>query len=115
MAVMVIVGILVAIAVPSYRNFTMKANRSDAKIALTNYAQQLERCYTTSQTYAGCLVMPQPTPQGFYTVNFIGAPADAAQYTLQATPLGAQVNDLQCPTFSLNQANVRLPAGATCW
>ena len=50
-----------------------------------NYAQQLERCYTTAQAYAGCLTgMPAPSPQGFYTIAFV--PDTNGGYTLTATP-----------------------------
>ncbi len=114
MAVIMIVGILSAIAIPTYRTYTMKANRSDGKIALTNYAQQLERCYTTGQTYAGCLTgLPAPSPQSFYQMTIAVAP-DGQSYLLTATPQAAQANDTQCPALTLTQANVRTPA-INCW
>ena len=46
--VVVIVGILAAIAYPSYRAQVMRSHRSDAKIALERAAQTLERCFTNS-------------------------------------------------------------------
>ena len=56
MVVVVIIGILAAIAYPSYRAQVMRSHRSDAKIALERLAQSLERCYTNStpRTYDGC-------------------------------------------------------------
>ena len=62
LVVMVIVGILAAIAYPSYRAQVMRSHRSDAKIALERAAQTLERCYTNSnpQGYGGCV--PCRTP-----------------------------------------------------
>ena len=113
MVTIMVIGILGAIAIPTYRTYIMKANRSDAKIALTNYAQQLERCFTTSQTYVGCVVLPSASPQGFYTVDWDLGPA-ATTYRLKATPVGNQANDTQCGTFKLDQANVRSPV-INCW
>ena len=114
MITIMIIGILGSIAVPTYRNLMMKSNRSDAKIALMNYGQQLERCYTTNQTYVGCLVgLPSASPQSFYTIDWDVA-ATVTAYRLKATPVGAQANDTQCPTLKLDQASVRTPA-VNCW
>jgi type IV pilus assembly protein PilE len=113
MITIMIVGILGAIAIPTYRTYTMKANRSDAKIALTNDAQQLERCYTTSNTYVGCLTLPSPSPQGFYTIDWEAVPT-VTTYKMKATPVGTQANDTQCPTLKYDQAGVRTPA-VNCW
>ena len=52
MIVVVIVGILAAIAIPSYRAYVIRSNRADAKVALLSTAQNLERCYTNSTPYA---------------------------------------------------------------
>lgn len=41
-----IAGVLVGVAVPSYFNSVKKTNRSDAKTALLNTAQSLQKCYT---------------------------------------------------------------------
>lgn len=116
MITIMVIGILGAIAVPTYRNYMMKANRSDAKIALTNDAQQLERCYTTSNTYVGCLTLPAPSPQGFYTIDWEVQPTALTPtiYRMKATPVGTQANDTQCALFKYDQASVRLPA-ANCW
>src|SRR5262249_38675182 len=86
MITIMVVGILGAIAIPTYRTYTMKANRSDGKIALTNFAQQLERCYTTTNTYVGCLPLPSPSPQGYYTIDW-DIPATVTTYRMKATPV----------------------------
>ena len=52
MIVMAIIGIIAAIAIPSYRRYVVRANRADAKTALLQTAQLLERCYTNSTPYA---------------------------------------------------------------
>ena len=54
MITVAIVGILAAIAIPSYSAYVRRANRSDATRALTLDAQAFERCYSQNFTYAGC-------------------------------------------------------------
>ena len=43
MVVVVIIGILASIAYPSYQNYVLRSGRTDARDALLNIAQQLER------------------------------------------------------------------------
>jgi type IV pilus assembly protein PilE len=119
--VMVIVSILAAIAIPSYRQHVVRTNRTNAKTALTQTAQNLERCFTRTNTYVGCVVLPFTTPEGNYVVNSTGV-LNNAVYTLQAVPQGSQATaDTQCATFRITQANVRTVTGiyaATpdrCW
>lgn len=51
MIVVAIVGILAAIAYPSYMDSVRKSRRADAKAALSNAVQALERYYTEKNTY----------------------------------------------------------------
>ncbi len=50
--VMIIVGILAAVAIPSYRNYVLRSQRSDAKDALLALATQQEKHYLQCNTYA---------------------------------------------------------------
>ncbi len=117
MAVMMIVAILAAIAIPSYRQQVVRGNRSNAKSALTQTAQVLERCFTRTSTYDGCVVLPVTTPEGLYTVT---GDIDTTTYVLTATPQGGQADDdTACANFTLDQANVRGVSGSgtvnECW
>ena len=51
MIVVVIVGILAAIAYPAYQESVRKARRSDATSSLLYHAQILERCFTEYGAY----------------------------------------------------------------
>src|SRR5689334_13590858 len=98
LTVMVIVGVLTGIAIPTYTTYTQKTKRADAKLALMNTAQVLERCYTRTNAYndANCSVtLPQASPNGAYSIAAdAGAGGIAAQtYALKATPIGAQLKD----------------------
>ena len=48
-----IIGILAAIAIPSYQESVRKSRRSEAQQELLGYAQALERYFTNNNTYAG--------------------------------------------------------------
>ncbi|CAM3004728.1 type IV pilin protein [Legionella worsleiensis] len=123
MIALVIIGILVSFAYPSYQQFIQKSRRADALAILTQDQIIFERCFSQNFSYAtacGALpAFPQVTPEGFYTVNISNL--TATTYTLTATPLGSQVNDTQCASMSVNQANVKTAVDATatahpeCW
>lgn len=51
MIVVVIIGVLAAIAYPSYQEQTRKARRSDGKNSLTEVANRLEKFYAHCNTY----------------------------------------------------------------
>src|SRR4029453_5419617 len=81
LTVLLVIGILSAIAVPSYRGYTLRSNRTDAKSALMFYSGALERCYTRYNSYAynadpavGCTVnFPQNSENGHYQIRVTDA------------------------------------------
>src|SRR4051794_10933431 len=102
MIVVVIIGILAAIAYPSYINFVKRSARSEAKGALMEDAQFLERTYTLSNKYnldsAGNTVntatLPtQATPRNGTAKYNITVTTGASTYTLTAAPTGAMTGD----------------------
>jgi len=122
MIVVAIIGILAAIAVPSYNAYVLRSHRAEARNFLLALAQRLEQNYTLAGTYVqtqatppvdindawiaglGFAVVPAGGPAR-YNITFIGGvPVDAATFTLQAVPAGAQVND-RCGTLLVDQAN----------
>jgi type IV pilus assembly protein PilE len=121
--VVTIIGILGAIALPSYRAYVIRANRAEAKVMLQQTAQALERCYTNSSPYAynsaqctSTVTLPITNSSGTYRVT--GALA-ANTYTLTATPQGGQAQDTKCGNFTLTQAGVQGISGSStvplCW
>jgi type IV pilus assembly protein PilE len=121
MVVVVIIGILAAIAYPSFQEQVRKTRRADGKAMLMETAQELERCYTrfASYTNGGCgVALPADSPEGFYSVD--AAAIGPAAFTLEATPQGDQVNDAKCGTLRLTSAGVPGSLGADsdaneCW
>ena len=51
MIVVVIIGIMAAIAYPNYRDFAARAKRNEAKAILLEIAQNQERFYLQNSTY----------------------------------------------------------------
>lgn len=54
LVVILIIGILAAIALPSFLGQQKKAQDSSAKSDARNAVTQLESCFADSQTYVGC-------------------------------------------------------------
>lgn len=97
--VIAIVGILAAIAVPSYRSYVVRANRTDAQKALLVMAQAMERYFIANNTYLTCTPSCTPTvgnaqsPEtGTAIYNITLSAATATTYTLLATPVSTGPN-----------------------
>ena len=122
MVVVAIVAILTTIAYPSYRQFVLRAHRTDAMRTLANDAQMLQRCYSQFYdfTNAACPALGANSPNGYYAIT---APTlTAATFTLTATAAGAQAQDTTCNTFSVDQNgretaldNAAGDQSAVCW
>lgn len=120
MIAIVILGILVAVALPAYEKQVLKSRRSDGHMALLTAAQDLERCKTTSFSYDSCNVITSESEstEGFYSLTI--ANVTAATFELTATPEGPQVNDSQCMKLLLDQNGVRDASASSdgekdCW
>ena len=110
MIVVAVIGILTAIAIPSYTEYIRRGHRADARAGLLQAAQWLERAATATGNY------PTALPATFtwatdatkrYTIA-IGGPATTTTFTLTATPKAGtpQVGD-KCGNFTLTQAGLR--------
>ncbi|MCC9000708.1 MAG: type IV pilin protein [Candidatus Contendobacter sp.] len=123
MIVVAIIGILAAIAYPSYQDSVRKSRRADAKAVLLEAAQFLERRYTENLTTGyGGVALPaalQAAPKDgnpkYYNVTLVSAQNN---FTLSAAPTGAQSSDA-CGTLSLTNAGVKTVSGSKpvdeCW
>ena len=119
MVVVVIIGILAAIAYPSYQQYVLKSHRAEAKAILTETAQIMERNFTTNGTYVGGAVSSAVSPKNAtgsaikYNISFSAGPS-ATAFTVQAVPAGAQASD-SCGTLTLSYTGAQTPTTSGCW
>jgi type IV pilus assembly protein PilE len=95
MIAVAVVGILGAIAYPSYVDSVRKSRRSDAQASLMEAAQKLEAHRARHATYTLTLAdakISATSPEGYYTIAVAGCPISSC-YTLTATPTGTQAED----------------------
>lgn len=132
MIVVAIIGVLAAIAYPSYQDSIAKSRRADAQASLLELAQFMERHYTTNSRYTTgandtrpALPFTESPKDGgnkFYDLSFNDAGLNAAQrrtqYTLRAVPKGAMAGDA-CGTLTLTHTGAKGRSGALaldqCW
>ena len=79
-----VIGILAAIAYPSYTRYVLRAKRADAKQQLLQAAQWTERYMTANGRY------PPPTialPAGPHTVKVVVYPQDGDAFGLAEAPV----------------------------
>jgi type IV pilus assembly protein PilE len=127
MIVVVVVGILAAIAVPSYQSYAIKTRRATAAACLTELSQFMERFYTVNLRYdqdttGTAVALPgtqcQSNLTGHYSFAFLKPPTQRA-YVIQAVPQGVQAtkDPQNCGTLSLNQTGTRTAGGnpSECW
>lgn len=110
MIVIVIVGILASIAVPSYRNYMLRSQRTDAMAALLRIAAAQEKFYLQNNTYTtslgstGLNLPSSSSEHGWYTLSVSGANLTSA-YTATATAPASspQYKDAKCRTFTITE------------
>lgn len=104
-----VIGILAAIAYPNYVHFIVTARRADARIALIENQNLLEKCYAQNFSYVQtCTYLPKfphSSPQNYYQMTLTNL--NKHTYTLTAIPIGSQVNDTTCARITVDQTNNR--------
>ncbi|EAR07707.1 type 4 fimbrial biogenesis protein PilE [Reinekea sp. MED297] len=107
MIVVAIVGIIAAIAYPSYQNQVIRTNRSDATIMLTSAANFQERNFSRTGGYTLAVNDLNPTgsesENGFYDLTVV----------TDATTLPASVTVSGVPTASGGTTDVTISLGCT--
>ncbi len=142
MIVIAIMGVLAAIAIPSYNSHMSRARISDGKTALMEAYAASERYYANRGSYTGatlgtgnavtdilgrpatqsapaCGAGSAPSSEQNYCVRFTALTASA--FTLQAVPRAgsAQAGESVCGTLSINSLGQKTFSGSgtqeRCW
>ncbi len=111
-----LIGILLAIAVPTYQDYIRRAHRVDAQKSLVELAQYLERYHTSHGSYVGVALPYQHSPRNGparYRLGFADEP-ESASFTLMAEPQGSMAGD-DCGTLTLASSGLRGAASERCW
>jgi type IV pilus assembly protein PilE len=137
MVVVTIVAILAGIAIPSYREHVKRSNRTQAKSALLENAQFMERNRTSSNKYdfdgAGVGITADNLPvktvpkegggKTLYNIKFVDKSPTETAFALIAEPVanGPMAGD-KCGTLTLNEQGTKGLTGAAngvttadCW
>ena len=130
MVVCVIVGILAAIALPSYAEYVRRSKISEAISNLSDMRTRLEQFYLDNRSYpadaskckpsgAGLGEINLPAAQQYFSVSCTAMSPTAYTITATGRPSEGMTSDFK---YTINQANARTSAGpgghytnANCW
>lgn len=119
-----ILGILLAIALPSYTSYVQRSNRNQAAATLQQAAQFAERSRSSLNTYASA-TLPTPLSRSpadgtaIYNIAFESASTTATTFVLRATPVtgGPNASD-GCGWLQITETGARSVQSGTlqqCW
>jgi type IV pilus assembly protein PilE len=129
--VLAILGTLLAIAIPSYQEYTRKAARAEAKGTMLDIAQMQERYFSNNGTYLAIAAPPAAAPTGWK--NYSGGSASGSKYnisvaagstgslttsfTITAAPITGY-SEPTCGTLSIESNGTKgsnSGSGSPCW
>lgn len=135
MIVVAIVGILAAIAYPSYQEYVRRGNRAEARATMMDIAQMQERYFSSNNAYLTIPAAPAAPPAGWknwsgssgavkYNLSVAVVAADGsvsppvpASFTITATP-AAGYADPNCSSLTFDNSGSKgsSPKGTDyCW
>lgn len=125
MIVVVVIGVLAAIALPSYQDYVKQARRADGKAALLA-VQLAEEKYRANNPNYGTLTElsfsdPYVSPEGYYSITVANVDASGAtpsSYTATAAPTTKNTqNTDDCGSYVLTSSDTYTAGGddEICW
>lgn len=120
MIVVVIIGILSAVAVPSYNSYVMRARLVEAHGVLASTQARLEQFWVNTRTYEGFDEQdPDLMPAAGLHFDYSLDDVSAATYTMVATGKGAADGFVYTIDQAGKRVTVEVPEGWTgndeCW
>lgn len=133
MITVAVIGILAAVALPSYTSYIVRGKRSAAESFMYSIANKQEQSMLNARSYfsvpagtaaewtaVGITVPSDVSANYVFTVTANNA-ATPPTYSVSAAPSGTQAsNDSKCATLTLNNAGVKGKTGSaasvsSCW
>ena len=127
LVVLVIMGVLSALALPGYSRYVQRGNRTEVMAALLEAQHFMERYYSANGQYLSPAnavpMLPQRLQgipsQGTVRYQLSVREATANSYLLQAVPEGSMADDV-CGSLTINQTGLRGVLNSTnsvseCW
>ena len=114
MVVVAILGIISAIAIPSYQDYVKSGNATEAPSNLANCRVQAEQFYQDNFTYVGFACNPSEAKYFDYSIDN----QTVTSYTLKA--VGKTSQNMGGFEFTVNQDNAKTSKydgtiGSSCW
>jgi len=126
--VLVLIGIVAALALPSYRQHMLRVNRAEAMTALMQLQSAEESHYLRHNTYSASIEAAPPGGLGLSATSTsekyvltVALADDGQSYIATATPMpgGSQDADRECMAFSIDARGRRAVSGSAglqrCW
>ena len=131
--VVALIAILLAIALPSYNEHTLKSKRSIARTHLLDIAGKQQEFFLNNKSYAGNLTALGydsdtvgvnskgnlvAAGAGDSVYDFSVTSSSALAYALQASAANSQTQDSYCGNFTLDSTGIKGASGslgADCW
>lgn len=133
-----IIGILAAIAYPSYQNSIRRTHHSDAQAALQSFAAAMERKFTENNNYCNngtvasttacggagddagapdffATTVPVDGGNATYNLTIVAAEISNTEFVLRATPTGFMAGDTDCGFFEISHTGARSSQFNDCW
>jgi type IV pilus assembly protein PilE len=124
MIVVVIMGILMAISIPMYRDYVLRSHRTDAHSALLDIASRQERFIAQNNEYTkeiedsdGLGLGTDLSREGYYKLKVgkcQGGSLDTC-YLITASAEGEQKSDTDCKEITYDSAGVKSGTTEDCW
>lgn len=115
MIVVAIVGILAAVAYPSYQDHIRKSRRAAAQSFLMDVGAKQQQYLIDARTYASTLaelnMSAPPEVSSYYNIDFDPTPSTPTAFNVRATPQGSQTPDLAGARLELDQSGTKKPSG----
>ncbi|KPV97249.1 Fimbrial protein precursor [Pseudoalteromonas sp. P1-9] len=120
MVVVAIIGILTAIAYPSYVDYLYKGSRAEAMSSLLDIANRQEQFYADNHKYTASLSdlgVISTSDSGLFTLTLT---SDGSSFSVTASPLDyPATKDPECSGFKINELGQKTATGSggnnTCW